>query len=84
MSAQLNQNKNDDESHNDIENFEAEEKTDHASDTGTDQDVSEAVNAKRYKRLTKEVRISKRLASYISLVNVIHDDSSKLTFEGDD
>ena len=84
MSAQLNQNKNDDESHNDIENFETEEKTDHASDTGTDQDVSEAVNAKRHKRLTKEVRISKRLASYISLVNVIHDDPSKLTFEGDD
>ena len=77
MSAQLNQNKNDDESHNDIENVETEEKTDHAS-------VSEAVNAKRHKRLTKEVRISKRLASYISLVNVIHDDSSKLTFEGDD
>lgn len=84
VSPQLNQNQNDDEPHSDIENFETEEKTDHASDTGNDQDVSEAVHAKRYKRLTKEVRISNRLASYISFVNVIRDDSSNLTFEGDD
>ena len=38
MSHQLNQNQNDDEPHNDIENFETEEKTDHASDTGNDQE----------------------------------------------